>query len=284
MVNQPGPSRSRPVSGPVSRNESPGSGPSSSKQIPRSLPQSRNPSHPPSKWNTPQERSPVISSSSSDAEDPSSKESDKDSDPALPPAETRSGAPSENGSAPSDPEDSEEESEEEEEEEDGLDEEPNPEKDEDEDEDSDDAEDSSEEVDKMLHDPARVDVADLCRKGGDSKNLTARQIRKLISMAIPPVEGEKVPPLNVREWTFRDIASLPRAERKEWFTACHEELEALRARDVYDLVDRPKGRKVIKNRWVFDVKTDGRKKARLVAKGFSQVEGEDFDKIFSPVV
>jgi len=35
---------------------------------------------------------------------------------------------------------------------------------------------------------------------------------------------------------------------------------------------------------VFDVKDDGRKRARLVAKGFSQVEGLDFDRIFSPVV
>ncbi|PIL36305.1 hypothetical protein GSI_01968 [Ganoderma sinense ZZ0214-1] len=125
---------------------------------------------------------------------------------------------------------------------------------------------SSDEVEGVLR-AARTDVAQLCREGG------ASLIQFLIAKAIPPDEGEKVPP-----------PILPNAERKEWFTACREELEALRRRDVYDLVDRPKGRKVVKNRWVFDVKTDGRKKARLVAKGFSQVEGEDFDKIFSPVV
>ncbi|KAL7281533.1 hypothetical protein ACG7TL_004850 [Trametes sanguinea] len=101
--------------------------------------------------------------------------------------------------------------------------------------------------------------------------------------AVPPVD-DLPDTSNVREWTYRDITRLPEAEQKEWKAACQEELEALRRRKVFELVDRPKGRKVIKNRWVFDVKSDGRKKARLVAKGFSQVEGIDYDQIFSPVV
>ena len=89
---------------------------------------------------------------------------------------------------------------------------------------------------------------------------------------------------NVRNWSYKDIACLPQAEQKHWQLACQEELNMLRKRKVFELVDRPHDRKVIKNRWVFDVKSNGRKKAHLVAKGFSQVEGLDFDQVFSPVV
>jgi len=68
--------------------------------------------------------------------------------------------------------------------------------------------------------------------------------------------------------------------------ACREEIKSLTDRGVYELVDLPPGQKAIKCRWVFDYKT-GRLdpyKGRLVAKGFQQIEGIDYNELFSPVV
>ena len=57
-----------------------------------------------------------------------------------------------------------------------------------------------------------------------------------------------------------------------------EEYCSLIANDTWDLVPLPKGRKLIRCKWVYRTKyaSDGsveRLKARLVAKCFSQVEG-----------
>jgi hypothetical protein len=92
----------------------------------------------------------------------------------------------------------------------------------------------------------------------------------------------------VREWTYRDIVKLPEAERAKWLGkdgAYAKELEALKERDIFGpLIDLPPGRKAIDNRWVHDIKRDGRLKARLVVKGFSQVKGMDYNQVFLPVV
>jgi len=84
--------------------------------------------------------------------------------------------------------------------------------------------------------------------------------------------------------TFKDVAKLPADSKKRWLESCLEKLKLLKDRDVYEIVDLPKRRKVVKNRWVFNIKPDGHYRSRLVAKGFSQIEGIDFDKLFSSVV
>ena len=58
---------------------------------------------------------------------------------------------------------------------------------------------------------------------------------------------------------------------------------------TWELMDAPKDRKPIMNKWVFVRKYDKdgilqKYKARLVARGFSQIPGMDYNEMFSPVV
>ena len=98
----------------------------------------------------------------------------------------------------------------------------------------------------------------------------------LLAQGIEPV-SQKVPV------QYRDVARLPADERKAWESACQDEIDALWKRKVWELTNLPSGRKPVRCRWVFAVKSDGRKRAHLVAKGFSQEYGVDYEDVFSPV-
>jgi hypothetical protein len=74
----------------------------------------------------------------------------------------------------------------------------------------------------------------------------------------------------------------------DWDTTMNEEYRSLMENDTWDLVPLPKGRKLVRCKWVYRTKYASygsveRHKARLVSKGFSQVEGIDYNETFSPV-
>nr|GEY52036.1 hypothetical protein [Tanacetum cinerariifolium] len=73
-----------------------------------------------------------------------------------------------------------------------------------------------------------------------------------------------------------------------WIEAMQEELHQFDRLQVWELVDKPFGKTVIRLKWLWKNKkykdqTVIRNKARVVAKGYAQEEGIDFEESFAPV-
>ncbi|GJT46537.1 gag-pol polyprotein [Tanacetum coccineum] len=73
-----------------------------------------------------------------------------------------------------------------------------------------------------------------------------------------------------------------------WIESMQDELNQFKRLDVWELVECPVGRNIIKVKWIWKNKTDAentviRNKSRLVAKGYGQEEGIDFEESFAPV-
>lgn len=67
-----------------------------------------------------------------------------------------------------------------------------------------------------------------------------------------------------------------------------EEIDSLHKNQTWSLVELPKGKRALTNKWLYILKEEGdgqkRCKERLVVKDFAQNKGIDFDEIFSLVV
>ncbi|PLW39423.1 hypothetical protein PCASD_08000 [Puccinia coronata f. sp. avenae] len=87
--------------------------------------------------------------------------------------------------------------------------------------------------------------------------------------------------------SWRQVLKSPNKLR--WLKAADEEYASLLGMSTWKLVPRPAKRKIIKSKWVFKIKrrpdrTIQKLKARLVAMGYSQVQGLDYDEVFSPTL
>ena len=75
---------------------------------------------------------------------------------------------------------------------------------------------------------------------------------------------------------------------KKWIDAMDEEINAIEKNNTWELVDLPKGKEVIRVKWVYKTKSNvegniERHKARLVVKGYKQQQGRDYEETFAPV-
>lgn len=77
--------------------------------------------------------------------------------------------------------------------------------------------------------------------------------------------------------------------KDQWLEAMQDEINSLYKNNTYELVNLPKDKKALKNKWVYRLKTEEDSShpwytTRLVVKGFGQKQGVDFDEIFYPMV
>ena len=63
--------------------------------------------------------------------------------------------------------------------------------------------------------------------------------------------------------SFQEVQS--HKDKQSWLKAMHEEMNSLNKNKTYNLVELPKGKRVLRNKWVFKLKKDGDKLVKYKA-------------------
>ena len=138
--------------------------------------------------------------------------------------------------------------------------------------------------------PDEVEDLSECRR--PTRAESTQRDRHLAFLGIDPVQQDSE---QLVQRAFNLVAEVEPLSMKEarnrwdwpaWFEATIKERDMLKTMKCYDVVDLPKGAKLIKSRIVYKLKLDRegkplRYKARIVAKGFQQRWGIDYVDSFS---
>lgn len=87
--------------------------------------------------------------------------------------------------------------------------------------------------------------------------------------------------------TYHEAIRSPQSQ--SWKLAMEGEMETIKDREVWTLVEKPLNARILGSKWVYTIKCNNeneiiRFKARIVAQGFRQEKGIQYDQVFSPVV
>ncbi|GJW17153.1 retrovirus-related pol polyprotein from transposon TNT 1-94 [Tanacetum coccineum] len=108
--------------------------------------------------------------------------------------------------------------------------------------------------------------------------MTRKRLQTNAEVCMYPLTVSTIKPKNIKE------AMLDH----NWIESMQDELSQFKRLDVWELVECPVGRNIIKLKWIWKNKTDAeitviQNKSRLVAKGYGQEEGINFEESFAPV-
>jgi hypothetical protein len=140
---------------------------------------------------------------------------------------------------------------------------------------------------QLSENPWSADLIGLRRSGRE--RLPSRKLREALELS--GLRGEiahallavRDGALNIPQ-TYEE--ALKCSDGPKWLSAIQSEYNSLIENGTWDLIPRsqvPDGHRVIKGKWVFDIKGDGRYKARWVVKGFTQRPGFDYDETYAAV-